>query len=204
MTTAVVIAHYNENLDWLKKVLPKHKIFVYSKTDNNHSFITPNKGNEATCYLKYIIDNYNNLYDKNLFLHGHEHSYHQDNTADYIINNLNWNLANYFSVTKRDWYFTQGINETFHRDTYNVLKTYWAQIFKDALPLPKSLHHYSCAQFQVNKFLIQQIPITFYEHLYEWLMSTNLENYQSSRIFEHTWHYIFTKKSIEPIHKSIF
>jgi hypothetical protein len=204
MTTAVVVAHYNENLDWLKNIQTKHKVFIYSKTNQNYNFIPLNKGQEATCYLKYIIDNYNNLYDRNLFLHGHENSNHQDNCSWFIVNNLNWLLSEYFSVTRRDWYFTEGINENFHIDTFNMLKKYWSEVFQNILLFPKTFHHYSCAQFQVSKQLILQNSLNFYKSLYNWLMETQLENYYSGRIFEHTWHYIFTKKSIEPIQEFIY
>jgi len=204
MTTAVIIAHYNENLDWLKKIKTKHQIFVYSKTDLTYNFVPFNKGHEALCYLKYIIDNYNNLCDRNLFLHGHENSNHQDRPSWFIANNLNWSLCDYFSVTRRDWYFLEGINETSHQETYIMLKKYWSELFQNILLFPKNFRHYSCAQFQVSRNLILENSLIFYEKLYNWLLQTNLENYYSGRIFEHTWHYIFTKNPIEPIQELIY
>lgn len=204
MTTNVIIAHYNEDLTWVKNINPIHNIFIYSKTNKHYNFIEPNKGNEISCYLKYIIDNYDRLGDKNLFLHAHRNSYHQTEPADYIVNNINWNLSDYFSVTRRDWYFHEGVNIKNHTNDYLQIKQNWNSIFSKNIELPHTFHHYSCAQFQVNKDNILKNGLTFYKNAYNWIMSTPLPCSISGRVFEHIWHFIFTGSNIETVIDNIY
>jgi hypothetical protein len=75
MKTEIVIARYNENLDWLKKIKKSKdiKITVYNKgkDDINVPFIKlPNIGRESHTYLYHIINNYNNLADQTVFCQG--------------------------------------------------------------------------------------------------------------------------------------
>lgn len=193
---AVIVAHYNENLDWLKNI-NQNRIIVYSKTNSTYNLVEKNKGQEIPCFLKYIIDFYNNLPERTLFLHGHRISGHMDFNSDEIVNKLHWELDNFFSINKRSWY--QEISETKEQDqgAYSVwLKENWV-IFQDKIPFPKVLKFYSGAQFVVHKKLILQYDKQFWINLYEWIQTTDLSNFITSRIFEYTWHYIFTKNPIE-------
>ena len=61
----IIIAHYNENLDWINLIKKEYDAFIYSKTLKQYNFLGHNKGQEATCYLQYIIDNYS----KRIFEH---------------------------------------------------------------------------------------------------------------------------------------
>jgi hypothetical protein len=75
MKTEIVIARYNENLDWLKKIKKSKdiKITVYNKgkDDINVPFISlPNIGRESHTYLYHIINNYHNLADQTVFCQG--------------------------------------------------------------------------------------------------------------------------------------
>jgi hypothetical protein len=75
MKTEIVVARYNENLDWLKKIKKSKdiKITVYNKgkDDINIPFIQlPNIGRESHTYLYHIINNYNNLADQTIFCQG--------------------------------------------------------------------------------------------------------------------------------------
>jgi hypothetical protein len=195
----IILSHCNEDLSWIKNIKePEAKLYIYSKTNPDYNYIRRNKGCEASGYLKYIIDHYNDLADKNLFLHAHSNSYHQEYPSCHIINNLNWNLASFFSINRREWYFEQGINDySDQARDYIWIRDNWNDVFGTELELPKSLHHYPSAQFQVDKELILQHSKAFYEHLYEWVMKTQLVNYINGRIFEHTWHYIFTLNPVE-------
>lgn len=195
MTKSLLIAHYNEDLGWLGNT--NLRKVIYSKTDQRYNLIPNNKGQEIPCFLKYIIDFYHNLPDKTLFLHGHRMSGHQDFNTDRIIRVLNWELDSFFSINKREWY--QEISETVFLDegAYDVwLKQNW-YIFENYIPFPVCLKFYSGAQFVVSRENITQYPLAFYRKLYDWVQTTELSNFITSRIFEYTWHYIFTKNPIE-------
>lgn len=75
----IVIAVYEEDISWIS-LLPKelyNHIYIYNKGSNKHyslpnvSFVDlPNVGYEAHTYLYHIINNYNKLGDKILFIPG--------------------------------------------------------------------------------------------------------------------------------------
>lgn len=205
MTNTIVIAHYDEDLNWCLNLDTNFNIKIYSKTNKNYNFIDFNKGQEVPMYIKYIIDNYYNLPDKILFLHGHQMSYHQDFSSDYIIKNVNWNISNYFSVNRRNSY--QEVSSSFQlsENSFNVwLRNNW-YIFENELPFPENgLFFYPNAQFVVAKECILQYTIDFWKKLYNWIITTDLDNVITSRIFEYAWHYIFTKNTNEKIINDVF
>jgi len=206
ITKTIVVAHYNENLDWFLNLDVDCDKKIYSKTSLDYYQVPKNSGLDAPCYMKYIIDNYNNLTDKTLFLHGHSDSIHQDYPSSYICKNVNWNLSDYFSVNNRRLY--QTLNKDFHYNkgnsiitdsagAYDIwLKSNW-YIFNNELEFPKELKFYQGSQFVVDKKLILQYPIEFWQNLYDWIQNVDYDSFISSRIFEYTWHYILTKNPIE-------
>ena len=69
----IVVARYNENLDWLKDIPKNFNIIIYNKglEDLTRPFIKiPNVGRESHTYLYHIITNYNNLADITIFCQG--------------------------------------------------------------------------------------------------------------------------------------
>lgn len=185
MKTGVVVAHYKEDLSWIKNV--SSEVFVISRTIDSPTRVMHNKGNEACLYFEFIINHYDSLPDKMLFVHGHQNSYHQDFPADYIANNLLWDAADYFSVNRRDYYQRDFVNVSEWRylvDNKNV--------FEGHIPFPENLRYYSCAQFVVDKKCVLRHSKETYQHFNNWLINTNIDNFISARVFEYTWHYIFT------------
>lgn len=78
----MVVARYNENLNWLKPV--PWDYIVYNKGEDNlpkwvkNEIKLPNIGREAHTYLTFIIDNYDNLPDYTVFLQGNPFSDRKD------------------------------------------------------------------------------------------------------------------------------
>ena len=75
MKTEIVVARYNENLDWLKKIKKSKdiKITVYNKGSDDISINAiklPNTGRESGTYLYHIINNYDKLADQTIFCQG--------------------------------------------------------------------------------------------------------------------------------------
>lgn len=68
MSIKYVIARYNEDISWLPK--DSENIIIYNKGEPlniQNEILTKNVGRESETYLKYIIDNYNNLPDVVVF-----------------------------------------------------------------------------------------------------------------------------------------
>lgn len=89
-TLEIVVARYNENLDWLKDIKKSKdiKITVYNKGNDDITvpFIPlPNIGRESHTYLYHIINNYENLADQTIFCQG-DSIFHSPGFID-LINN---------------------------------------------------------------------------------------------------------------------
>jgi hypothetical protein len=185
----ILIAHYNEDLIWTKNL--KYNYTIISKNGIKYETI-PNKGNEASSYLQYIIENYNNLANYTFFIHGHRNSWHHKENIDEKINNI---------IIKHDYYNLndQNITTTFElsqreHNEYKIiiqLIPILENILNKKIDFEK-IKYRSCAQFYVSEKNILLNDINVYKKLYEFIMNTNISSYFTSRLFEYTWHFIFT------------
>lgn len=81
----LIVARYNENLNWLRRVPPRFRVVVYDKGEPEASATgskcLPNIGREAHTYLWHIIENYETLADITVFCQGkpfdHASDFHQ-------------------------------------------------------------------------------------------------------------------------------
>ena len=179
----VVIAHYNENLDWTSNLQYPYIIISRNGLPREKA---PNKGNEASSFLEYIINNYDNLTEYTLFVHGHRTSWHhKSNTDERVNNNLSLNKPYY------------NINELkidkilIGNDEYIKMLEKICHISYDR----RNKHTYRAgAQFYINKNNILRNSKESYIELYNFLMNTTLSSAISGRFFEYSWHIIFTHK----------
>jgi hypothetical protein len=85
MDFCIVVARYNESLEWTKMF---SNVIVYNKgkplSDDFNNIVLNNVGREGHTYYKHIYDNYDNLTDYIIFLQGNPFD-HSPN----IISNLN-------------------------------------------------------------------------------------------------------------------
>ncbi len=77
--TVLVLAHFREDLEWLYTRQP-YDFFVISKCcpalgDTPHT-LSINRGTEASVYFKFIVEHYDQLPARLIFLHAHETSHH--------------------------------------------------------------------------------------------------------------------------------
>jgi hypothetical protein len=90
MNYCIVVARYNENLEWTKNFL---NVIVYNKgnplSDDFNHFVLNNVGREGHTYYKHIYDNYDNLTEYIIFLQGNpfDHSPHLISNINKYINN---------------------------------------------------------------------------------------------------------------------
>ncbi len=175
----VVIAHYNEDLNWIKKLKYSHTLISRKNIPPEK---IPNKGNEASAYLEYIIKNYHQLKEYTIFVHGHKTSYHHPQPIQKKINHLQFN---------KPYYNINMLPLKIHHRSYNdhlkiIEEKIVKRIVKESYLLRRS------AMFYVHRDLILQNPIEVYKELYQYLMNSNEKSYNTGRYFEYTWHIIFT------------
>ena len=95
MNFCIVVARYNEDLEWTKQF---SNVIIYNKgtplTNYFNQILLNNVGREGHTYYKHIYDNYDNLPDYTIFLQGNPFD-HSPN----IISNLNNYINNkYLSI----------------------------------------------------------------------------------------------------------
>lgn len=220
MKTVAVISAYNNSIEWSLKLLEEKivdKIYVYSHKNIIHEnpFVLknelyyyeeiPNKGCEASSYLKYIIDNYNNLPERIILIHDHEFSWHHEGSiidlikkniikdVDYInINSFYWENIRLISTPEYDC-----VDEwQRHRIFYSLYKHFLEPYYGDLqLFLNFKEGHKGCAQFILRRNCITRNPCKLYVDLYNYCMN-NFKIYGHiaygfGYFMEYTWHIIF-------------
>ncbi len=209
MNIFIVSSHFREDLNWLINQ-SDYDYIIYSKNseaksilnlNDNKLRIIENRGMEATSYLNYIIDFYENLPEYVAFCHGHETAWHQYDTLLNMIKKYNF----------KDDYFT--LNNPYYRNclyencpqeiAFAEEKRAWNQIksVKDELLLemPSKIEITMGAQFIVTKQSILRNKKSFYENLRNWLNTQKvLEDNIAGMMVEQLWYLIFTGKEVEP------
>lgn len=91
-----VIARYNEDLEWTNDLLiPK---VIYNKSEDSKEELPfvkidiPNEGREAETFIRFIIEHYNELPQRVVFLQG-EPFYHFKNLINYLKNTNKYGIV---------------------------------------------------------------------------------------------------------------
>jgi hypothetical protein len=188
----IVIARYNEDIDWSKQF---QNVIVYNKGKELPEAFTSiplnNVGREGHTYYKYICDNYDNLQDYTIFLQGNPFDH-----SPSIIKKLH-EILNHTNFLRTDFTF---LSEFIHHSTFdkecnkywqckNIHNTY-QRVFSTSCDGKKECIFGAGAQFIVSKNKIRQRPKSFYENIVHILESSvdPLEGYDIERFHK----YIFT------------
>lgn len=228
----IVAAQFEEDVHWLQECVPyPHIIYTHNphapplriraKTIQGVVSVRPNAGREASLYLKYILDNYEDLRPVTAFIHAHRAAWHHRDmvhTLRYVHEAPRWGYMRLNDATEAggshldptwaaddvsmqsqpmDCYSesAQGLNAENRRLTYADISRVWRRVFEEHLgPLPEVIHHDCCAQFAVTREVILNRPKAFYTKCYNWLMgdANGLPSERSARVFEQMWHTIFS------------
>ena len=203
----IVVSRYNKNVDWVYRLKGENKIFIYDKeTPENPYNIPVNKGNEASVYLKYIIDHYDNLSTYTFFIHDDEYTWHHFGSivdkfdeavsSHKMYYNINDNCV-LGSILTNEWY--SDIIEWYKLYVENYIPLH-------TLPNKDWTNGYrGSAQFLVHKQIITNLPKKFYEDLYHWIITTDMPSSKSGRFLEWTWHLFWDiyPNSIDGINSSV-
>jgi hypothetical protein len=122
----IIVAKYNENVEWTKKL--NHKVTIYDKSENpiEGSIKLKNVGREGETFLYHIVNNYNNLDDVTVFLQGNPFEHLQllvgwrakltEEEIDIVINKINTEIndscdfTTFYQVLYNDPNGTNGVN----------------------------------------------------------------------------------------------
>lgn len=207
----IVTAHFSEDLNWLKAA--PYPVVVCTKEGAATPAIPadprctmPNVGREATSYLKYIIEYYDELPEYVAFIHGHETAWHQTVDILQAINGAKYNEYGFIGLN--GIFFVRNINTEFHSMMVDLWNTYFKHDTGIEYPMHRAAHSDACAQFIVSR---ENIKRNSKERYVEWLnlilnhtlpelpswKGTHLEGGMTDNswkwgiVFELLWHLIF-------------
>jgi len=195
----IVVARYNENLDWL---LPFKDIsIIYNKGNNDitlnrfNSITLPNFGRESHTYLYHIITNYDSLADKTIFFQGKINDHRILSMEEYFnndeftakIDKLDINIFKRKITHENKWkveYDTGNMRRSIYTP-FEWLKNIVSLDFNEN----ENIKIVWGANFAVNKNIILQKPKSFYEDLIR-LLDFHV-NPEEGHFFERSWYTIF-------------
>ena len=195
--TNIVVSRYKKKVKFIFKLNKNTNFFVYDKENPDNPLNIPvNKGNEASVYLKYIIDYYDELSDFTFFIHDEEYSWHHSGSIiDKYKEAINSNRYYYNINDKCFWNKRNIIINNHGKPIYNLFMNWYKEFLEEHIPFSKIPNNKDflygfrgSAQFLVHKKLIQNFPKEFYIKLYDWIITTEIPTYFSGRFLEWTWH----------------
>ena len=195
-TYKIVIARYNEDIDWVNS-LAKDNVIIYNKgPDHNiadvESITRLNIGRESETYLYYIISNYHCLPDYVLFMQGDPffHMHH--------INPQNMQVCIDTMVLTRPTttmpLFVNYTNEIYWMNYALKKHSYFELFFNKTVPEP--FYFSAGAQYIVPKEMILNKPIEFYKKIYSMNTYNALVNVTHDCDFCHAGDYQYDPYSV--------
>ncbi|KAI9724824.1 MAG: hypothetical protein M1812_000100 [Candelaria pacifica] len=202
---AIVVGVGSEaDVTWLHELSDDWDPYIYRPYDADAPLTVPaNKGREAMVYLTYIIDHWQNLPSKILFHHGSRTSWHQAVDIVTLLRDLRLDAVEEIGYVSLRCTWRSGCpNEIrpLDRDTESddlsrqAVEDWMPQVWGELFPnvtVPATIASQCCAQFIVTRKAIQSRSLDDYKRWREWLMTTDLPDDFSGRMFEKVWAYIF-------------
>ena len=192
----IVVSRWEKNVDFAYKINGGKDInvLVYDKENPANPYNVPvNKGNEASVFLKYIVDFYDTLSEFTFFIHDEDYSWHHSGSINEKFQEAVKTMKKFYNVNDR-MVWTQPIPDW---EFHNLMCFYndfvGPYIPFDTLPNKDNfiLGYRGSAQFLVHKDVILNLPKKFYERLYNWITTTTERTSSTGRWLEYTWHVYF-------------
>ena len=193
MAVTIVTSHWKEDLTWL--LSSEFPVVLIDKegaepTCIEPAHVIPNKGSEASVYLKFIIERYDDLPEHVAFIHGHETSHHHRHDLPILELIRRANLK-YDYISLNNWYnnfvfMNEPAYDTYCEDWWDI---YMGPEFKKP-PRGSLLRNMPmAAQFIVSKKAIRSNSLEFYKKCYAALMDLDVPKH--AVFLEMVWHLIF-------------
>lgn len=205
MSYKIIVARYNENIEWLNSEMSN--CIIYNKGNKLNIYneiLLENLGRESETYLHYIITNYYNLPDVVVFTQARISDHKKGADINYLINIKNQAL-NYSKSTNfimhndlgksihwdKEWNLRQ--DGFFLKGNYkNNNPITFLEWFKSNINInyPNPICIYANAIFAVKKENIINKPLEYYKKLT--LEVNHHINSTEGHFFERSWYYIFS------------
>lgn len=201
-----------DDVAWATTKLNSWDAFVYYVDNSSMPHHTDrNKGKEANAYLSFIIEQYESLPLTVAFVHSHKSGYPKawhtdakDHSNVNSLNSLNTNFVQKNGYANLRCLPTPGCPDEVRpfrepmdmtRTTEVAFANAWREIFQND-NVPEVIGVACCGQFAVSKEQILKRGKDEYIRMHQWLMTTQLDDDTSGRVFEYLWHIIFGQEAV--------
>ena len=195
----VVVSTFKKNTNWTNKFdNTRYNVIKYTKNIHaqpSPTNLTVNKGHEASTYLKHIVENYDSLTEKTVFLHDDEYSWHHSGSIVRLVK-THIGRTDYFNLNS---FVLGSILRNKHSPI--MFEQYYKPYLEPYLGPHEPLGDWTvgkkgCAQYIVHKKHILNKPKVMYEDLLEWILTSRYgESVQcrniEAKFMEWTWDVIF-------------
>jgi len=205
MSYKIIVARYNENIEWLNSEMDNCIICNKGSLLNiDNEILLHNVGRESDSYLNYIINYYNELPSVLVFTQARISDHKGSDDINYLLNIkdcalINTKSQNYMTHTETDSHICPWdkewnlINGTYylHNNYKNNNRITFIEWYKKKINVnyPDIIHIYPNAIFAIKKEKILNKPIEYYKDL---LLEVNHHiNPAEGHFFERSWYYIF-------------
>jgi hypothetical protein len=200
MEYQIVIARYNEDINYLSYF--KNIIIVYNKGEDNidpsfKSIKLPNIGRESHTYLYHIIQNYDNLSKKTLFLQGKINDHKPLPINEYFksydfIGRKSKHEINLIKnhINHSGKYLKELKNGNLKKSKYSPYE--WINMIGIDISNLNDFEMIWGANFCISKDLILKKPKIFYENLMKYIEYDY--NPEEGHFFERSWYLIFNNE----------
>ncbi len=193
MLLDLIVARYNENLNWLRRVPKSLRVTVYDKSGENtpNAIVLPNIGREAHTYLWHIVENYAALAEMTIFCQGkpfdHAYDFHQSlrNLAETPVSDGFLPLGHIVDTdnARGQWLFTRWSK---NQDGHELdMRGFHRALFGNEGPEEYTFR--LGAQFGVTRQIIRNRPREFYERALQ--VAINFPD--AAHCFERSWPLFF-------------
>lgn len=189
----LVVAKYGEDVSWLNKLPKIIDVVVYQSKERTDPHYVENYGNEASKYLQYILEHYDDLPEYLAFVQAGRQDWHDPLPKDNALASWDWlsplrsdGIA--YLPTKAPCSIEDSSGGHAPEDSsegggdnaslweqkssqMEAVREAWPEVFEEELgPLPKRWVTQCCAQFEVTRAAVRQHPKAFYQQLFDWVM----------------------------------
>ena len=172
------------------------------------------RGREASAYLSFIVDLYDNLPEYSIFVHADPDQWHNDLFGPQTSNTLpNLRLEAVNAMGYLNLRCTNNPGCPAHINTNspsqedidsNDARANFPRIYKDIFGedahVPDTIGGICCAQFAVSRARIQERPKSDYIRMLNWVDEKSIpfvDNYGVGWVFETLWHVVFGMEGVQ-------
>ena len=211
----LVVAHYTENLNWLRNLPAGIQKTVYTKSPDpiaEHTTIPlPNVGREAHTYLHHIVSRYDSLAEWTIFCQGKpfDHAYDFKKTLrEFVAEPLSLDCTGFKSdaIQRQRFCWLGHLIDTDDNQGHRLFKP-WSKN-EDGRGLDMIGFHHALfdtdgpllytfvlgAQFAVQRNVLRQKPVPFYERA----LDVSVSFPDAAHCFERSWDRVLGVVGIDP------